>query len=69
MANIEKQLREACRASGLSMKRLAVRSGLFYQSVHGFMASNRSLSLGSAAKLAEVLGLELRPVRRARKDR
>jgi len=67
MKNIEEQLRDAARRSGLSMLQLAERSGLRYGSVHRFMARGRSLSLTSAVKLAELLQLELRPVRRRRK--
>jgi len=47
--------------------RLSRESGLQYQTVHGFVTADRQISIGSAAKLAEALGLELRPTKR-RKD-
>ena len=65
--DIGDRLRQAAIDSGLSMKQLAVRSGLFYQSVHGFLRTGRGLSLQSAEKLCKVLGLELRPVRRGKR--
>jgi hypothetical protein len=68
MTNIETQLREAARMSGLSMKRLADDSGLCYASVHGFLTDDsRTLTLTGAAKLAVILGLELKPSGRKRK--
>ncbi len=64
---IDKQLREAARASGLSMKAISERAGIPYAAVHGFVARDRGLTLATAAKLAALLGLELRPVRPNRK--
>ena len=60
MSDIERQLKNAARKSGLSMKALSDRSGVFYSAVHGFMTSDRGITLRTAAKLARVLGLELR---------
>ncbi len=60
MADLEKQLRDEAGRSGLSMFALAKRAGLGYASVHGFCMYDRSISLGSATKLAAALGLELR---------
>ena len=65
--DIEKQLLDAARATGLSMAELTRAAGLPYSAVHGFLKSGRRLSLRSAAKLAVALRLELRPVRRVRK--
>ena len=63
MANIEQQLRDAARGSGLSMRQMSLRSGCGYQSIHGFVTENRGLTLTVAARLAAALGLELRPKR------
>ena len=49
----------AFKASGLSIKRLAVESGVFYASAHGFIAGQRDIALGTAARLCKVLGLRL----------
>ena len=57
---IMEQLRQAAISSGISMKRLADDSGLYYASVHGFMRDGRDLTLRSAQKLARVLGFELK---------
>ena len=59
-----KQLQKAARTSGLSINALALRSGLPYQTVHGFLTADRRITLESAAKLATLLGLELRPARK-----
>ena len=67
MRNIEQQLREAARGSGLSIRQLALRSGCGYQSMHGFITQSRGLTLTVAARLAAMLGLELRPARRRTK--
>ncbi len=64
--NVVDQLREAARDSGLTRLQLAKRTGLPYSVVHGFVGGYRGLTLGSAAALCRVLGLELRPVRRRR---
>ena len=67
MGDIERQLKDAARRSGLSMKALSERSGIWYASIHGFLVNNRQISIGTAARLAEALGLELRPKRRQAK--
>jgi len=53
--------------SGLSLNQLALRTGLPYATVHGFINSDVNITLASASRLTHLLGLELRPVRR-RKD-
>ena len=68
MRDIEQQLRDTARKSELNMLALSKRSGVPYSAVHGFLTANRRLSLRSAAKLARVFGLELRPVGR-KKDK
>ena len=64
---VEQTLRRAARESGLSMRRLTIRAGLRYQTVHGFCTHSQGITLASASKLCEVLGLELRPVRRGKR--
>jgi hypothetical protein len=62
--DIERRLRQAAIKSELSIKRLAVGSGLPYGSVHGFVTDpDRTLTLRSAARLAAFLELELCPTR------
>jgi len=69
MQDIEDTLLTAARGCGWSIAELARRAGLPYSAVHGFVRSDRLITLRSAARLAEALGLELRPVRRARRKR
>lgn len=59
------QLRAAFSESGMSRFELANRSGVPYSGVHRFIGGDRDLTLASASRLADVLGLELRPVGRA----
>lgn len=65
--DIERQLRDAAKRSGLSIKRLSDESGVPYSAMHGFMVNDRGITLRSAAKLARVLGLELCPVKRGKR--
>ena len=60
-ADIEQQLRRTAKRCGLSMLALSKRSGVPYSAVHGYMTGDRRISLRNAAKLAKVLGLELKP--------
>ncbi len=74
MIDLKEQLKRACLQSGLTANALARQAGLGYPIVYEFMKAQRSITINSAAKLARVLGLELRPVRRGkqktkRKDR
>ncbi len=62
--DIEQQLREAVKRTGLSLKAISDRSGLAYCSVHGFANGYAGLTLESAARLAAFLELELRPKRK-----
>ena len=52
-------IRAAFRASGVSIKRLAVESGVPYSSAHGFLSGRCDAALGTAARLCKVLGLQL----------
>ncbi len=67
-SDLKQTLRAAALATGWSMNRIAKATGLNYQTVHGFLTSDRAISIDSAARLAELLGLELRPARRRRKE-
>jgi transcriptional regulator with XRE-family HTH domain len=60
---ISAALRQSIVDSGLSAYRLAQESGVNVAAVLRFRSGERSLDLRSADRLAEVLGLELRPVR------
>ncbi len=64
--DLGEQLREAFAASGLSRFELARRAGISYAIAHRFMAVKRDITLTTASKLADVLELELRPMRRSR---
>ena len=62
--DIEMQLREAIVTSEMSCYEIAKRAGVTNSQLSLFLSGQRSLTLTSAAKIARVLGLELRPVRR-----
>ena len=65
--DLSAQLKAAIGDSGLSMLKVAERSGLRYQTVHGFITADRDIALSSATKLAALFRLELRPARRGRR--
>jgi transcriptional regulator with XRE-family HTH domain len=58
-------IRRRFRASGKSIRQVALESGLGYAAVHGLLNGDRDLTLASATRLCEVLGLELRAKRRS----
>lgn len=60
------QLREAISGSGMSCYEIAKQAGVTKSQLSLFINNQRSLTLTSAAKIARVLGLELRPVRKGR---
>lgn len=60
--DLGKQLREAFRSSGMSMFALSKQSGVPYSGIHRFINADRDLTLSTASKVADVLGLELRQV-------
>jgi transcriptional regulator with XRE-family HTH domain len=62
------RLKAAIEASGESRYALSCKSGVLQSAVSRFMSGERSLSLESAARLADALGLELRP-KRSRKGK
>jgi len=64
MANdIEKQLKRALIESKISRYRIAKEAGLSESQLSYFVNGKRSLTLPAAAKLAKVLGLELKPIK------
>ena len=67
--DIEVQLREAILGSGMSCYEIAKRAGVTNSQLSLFINHQRSLTLTSAAKIARVLGLELRPVQNGRKSK
>ncbi len=52
----------------MPMHVLSKKSGVAYAAVHGFWTADRRLSLRSAAQLAAVLKLEIRPIRRKKRN-
>ena len=71
MKNIEKQLKQAIIESKMSRYRICKKAGLSESQLSYFMNKDkkkrRSLTLPAAAKLAKVLGLELRSEKKVRK--
>ncbi len=67
--NIETQLREAILGAGMTRYRIAKLSGVTQATLSLFVNGKRSMTTDTAAKVAAVLGLELRPVKRSRKAR
>jgi len=66
---LEEQLREAIADSGMSRNQLSILSGVDPAQLCYFVQGKRSLTLRSAEKLAETLGLELRPVKKGSKSK
>lgn len=64
MVDLGEQLKRAIRQSGLTRKQISDRAGVGYAAVHGFMAGSRDLTLASASRIANLVGVELRPKRR-----
>ena len=62
--SIEDQLRQAILNAGITRYRIGKLSGVSETSLSFFVAGKRSLRLDMAAKIAAVLGLELRPAER-----
>jgi plasmid maintenance system antidote protein VapI len=67
--DIENQLREAILGSGMSCYEIAKRAEVTNSQLSLFINHQRSLTLTSAAKIARVLGLELRSVPTGRKSK
>jgi len=45
--------------SGLSIRKLAIRAGIPYSSVHGFLVNNKSPQTYTLARICEALNLKL----------
>ena len=58
-AYLEKQIRAAIKKSGLTIYRLAKDSGVPQPVLSRFVNAKRGITLSTASKLAEALGLEL----------
>ena len=65
---IDDQLRQAAIESGLSVRALTQRAGIGYASCWRFV-NGEGISISTAAKIADTLGLELRPKGKPRKGR
>lgn len=59
---IDAALRAAVERSGLTTYALSQLAGVTPQQVSRFVKGERDLTLGTASRLAQALGLELRPV-------
>ncbi len=68
-ADIQAQLRQTVLDSELTRYRLAKLSGVSQATLCLFVHGQRSITMESAAKLAEVLGLTLTPIERPKKGR
>lgn len=64
--DIEKQLKLALVDSGMSRAEISRKSKLSEAQLSYFVNDKRSLTLPAAAKLAKVLGLELKPKKKGR---
>lgn len=60
-------LKEAIRKTGLSGYRVALDAGVPEPVVSRFLRGERGINLDTAGKLADYLGLELRPIKQTRK--
>lgn len=63
---LESQLRKAIQEAEISRNQLAIKSGVDPAQLCYFVQGKRTLTLKSAEKVAQVLNLELRPVKRKR---
>ena len=64
---IESQLRQAIQEAPISRNQLSIKSGVDPAQLCYFVQGKRTLTLRSAEKIAEALGLELRPVNKGKK--
>lgn len=58
--NVSEQLRAAIAKDGRSIRALAADARVTHQQIGRFLSHERDISLATAAKLAEALGLSLR---------
>ena len=64
--DFEEQMKKAIDAYGISRYQLSKESGVSESQLSLFMSGQRSLTLKSAGKIAEVIGLEIRSTKRKR---
>ena len=64
--DIEQQLKSAVLEADMSRYQIAKLSGVSEAQLSYFVNDIRSLTLPAAAKLAQALGLELRPIKKGR---
>lgn len=60
-------LRQAVADAGLSMLQVSKRAGIPYKCAHAFIVGYGDVMLATASKIADVVGLELRPVKPKRR--
>ncbi|MFC1782724.1 helix-turn-helix domain-containing protein [Planctomycetota bacterium] len=61
--DLETVLKDALKNSGLSTYKLEEKTGVAQAVIYRFISGKRSITLPTASKIAEALGLELRPKR------
>lgn len=66
--DLAKQINVAFSKSGLTRFMLAKRAGVSYAIVHRFISDDRGITLDTASKLCETLGLELGAVEAKRRN-
>ena len=65
--DLAETMRRVFEESGLTMYAVSKLSGVDRAQVVRFFSNDRGLTLTAASKICDVLGLELRPVRKPRK--
>ena len=65
--DLAKQIKAAYSKSGMTRFVLTKRSGVSYAIVHRFISDDRGITIDTASKLCETLGLELTSVTAKRK--
>ena len=68
MVDLRKQLLQAIDRCGLNRKQIADKAGISYSIIHGFCAGTRSVTLDTASKIADIVGIEFR-LKRSKKGR
>jgi plasmid maintenance system antidote protein VapI len=63
-SDLNDQLRRAIDTSGLTRYEIAKRTSLSYSQIHSFCAGSRTLTLDSASRVCEILGLALKKARK-----
>ena len=68
MSDIEKQLIKAIKASGMSLNQLATMADISEGILSRFVNAKRGITLTTASKLIDVLGLELKPSKTSKRS-